>query len=82
VPLEAPPCAGAGVAPFTLGRYRVTGRLGSGSFGTVYKGHDDDLSREVAIKVFHPPHLPSWKNSANEERRGMSRSPVLHLIFI
>jgi eukaryotic-like serine/threonine-protein kinase len=58
VPFEAPLNADAGVAPFALGRYRVTGRLGSGSYGTVYKGYDDDLSREVAIKVFHPHHMP------------------------
>src|SRR5262245_60104243 len=58
VPLEAPLIPDAGAAPFTLGRYRVTGRLGSGSFGTVYKGHDDDVAREVAIKVFHLRHTP------------------------
>jgi hypothetical protein len=39
--------------PEHLGRYRVTGKLGSGSFGVVYKGHDDDLRRAVAIKVPH-----------------------------
>src|SRR5262245_17510273 len=57
-PFEAPPGADAGAAPVALGRYRVTGRLGSGSYGTVYKGHDDDLAREVAIKVFHPHYTP------------------------
>jgi hypothetical protein len=37
--------------PDRVGRYRITGRLGCGNFGVVYKGRDDDLRRDVAIKV-------------------------------
>src|SRR5688500_10568405 len=29
--------------PVRLGRYRITGRIGSGSFGVVYQGRDDEL---------------------------------------
>jgi serine/threonine-protein kinase len=39
--------------PERLGRYRITGMLGRGSFGMVYRGYDDQLRREVAIKVPH-----------------------------
>jgi formylglycine-generating enzyme required for sulfatase activity/serine/threonine protein kinase len=39
--------------PERLGRYRITARLGRGSFGVVYKGHDEELRRDVAIKVPH-----------------------------
>lgn len=37
--------------PTTLGRFKINGVLGSGGFGTVYLGFDDQLKRNVAIKV-------------------------------
>src|SRR5262245_37280650 len=36
--------------PAFLGRYRVTSTLGRGNFGVVYRGRDDLLHRDVAIK--------------------------------
>src|SRR5262249_33549662 len=34
-----------------LGRFRILGRLGAGAFGAVYRAHDPQLDREVALKV-------------------------------
>jgi serine/threonine protein kinase/formylglycine-generating enzyme required for sulfatase activity len=46
-------------APESFGRYRVLGKLGSGSFGIVYRGYDEELHREVTIKVANPERIAS-----------------------
>jgi serine/threonine-protein kinase len=38
-------------SPERIGRYRIIGELGHGAMGTVYRGRDDDLERDIAIKV-------------------------------
>jgi len=38
----------------TLGRYVVTGCVGTGGMGVVYSAHDPDLDRRVALKVLRP----------------------------
>ena len=34
-----------------IGKYRVTGRIGRGGMGMVYRGYDEVLEREVAVKT-------------------------------
>ena len=39
--------------PLCLGRYRIMAQLGAGGFALVYRGYDEELRRDVAIKVPH-----------------------------
>src|SRR5262245_57924716 len=45
------PLPSAAPLPASIGRDKVLCRLGGGAFGDVYKGHDPDLDRPVALKV-------------------------------
>jgi serine/threonine protein kinase len=47
--------------PARIGPYEVTQELGRGAFGVVYKGHDPQLKRDVAIKVLNRNALHSSK---------------------
>jgi serine/threonine protein kinase/formylglycine-generating enzyme required for sulfatase activity len=68
--------------PVSLGRYRITGKLGAGGFGVVYKGYDDDLQREVAIKVPHRERIATPKDADQylAEARNLASLDHAHIV--
>lgn len=67
--------------PIVLDRYRLIERLASGGSAEVWRAHDEQLDREVAVKRLHPHLLPdeaSRKRFAAEARAAAGLShPVI-----
>jgi serine/threonine protein kinase len=77
-----PPAAREGEPPIFFGRYRVTAKLGQGGFGIVYKGYDEELRRDVAIKVPHRHRIaqPDDVEAFLAEARILARLDHPHLV--
>jgi hypothetical protein len=54
VPSAAPVPIGKNLAGTRWGRFQLIDMIGQGGFGVVYRARDDQLDREVAIKLLHP----------------------------
>ena len=50
-PEEAAAALAAAKSPARIGRYVIRQRLGAGTFGEVFRGFDEQIRREVAVKV-------------------------------
>jgi hypothetical protein len=64
--------------PQRLGRFQVLEQVGVGSFGTVFKAHDPQLDRIVAIKVPRAGALPSGDDLQRFLREARSVAQLRH----
>lgn len=63
---------GATPVPVTIGPYRLDGQLGAGGMGVVYRAHDPELGRDIALKVMHPD-LGEAAERIRREARALAR---------
>jgi serine/threonine protein kinase len=60
-------------APVRIGRYRVRGRIGSGSFATVWLADDEILDAPVAVKVL----ADNWAHHLDIRERFLEEARIL-----
>ncbi len=58
-----------------LGRYRLLERLGAGGFGVVWRAHDQQLDREVAVKAIA---LPDGEERERATREALATARLAH----
>jgi eukaryotic-like serine/threonine-protein kinase len=61
-----------------LGAYEITGQLGAGGMGEVYRARDTRLERTVAIKVLHSQLTASAELRGRFEREAKVVSQLQH----
>ena len=74
----AAPAAAAGQLPERIGRFTVLGLLGRGAFGAVYRAHDPELHRTVAIKVPRSSFFGTKEEEERFLREARSAAGLLH----
>ena len=61
-----------------LGRYRIESRLGAGGMGEVWRARDDQLKREVAIKLLPPEFSADVERVRRFEQEAYTVSALNH----
>ena len=62
----------------SLGHYRIVDKIGEGGMGQVYRGRDEHLARDVAIKVFFPGTLVEDSARTRFRKEAQTLSQLSH----
>ena len=68
--------------PAQIGRYRILGELGRGNMGTVYRGRDEALERDVAVKVMRFQDDEDARSRFQKEGRAAARLQHPNIVTI
>lgn len=63
-------------------RYILTDIIGSGGFATVYKGYDERLERDIAVKLLHPEHVKNLQNLERFLREARTSAHLQHAAIV
>jgi len=72
---------GEGIPP-RIGRYRILGLLGRGGMGSVWRGRDDALGRDAAVKVVDGPFGGEAVRRFGEEARAAAALASPHIVQV
>jgi serine/threonine protein kinase len=61
----------------TLGHCRIIEKIGAGGMGEVYRGQDEHLEREVAIKILPPGTLSDEASRKRFHKEAIALSNVI-----
>lgn len=64
--------------PESIAHYRITGKLGQGGMGAVYRAADTKLNRDVAIKILPPSFAADPDRMARFEREAHVLASLNH----
>ena len=71
--------------PNQIGRYKILALLGQGAMGTVYRAHDPDLAREVALKLVAAPErqlTETWHSRFRREVQAAGQLKHPHIVTV
>lgn len=80
-----PPSAPGSPAPGDrIGRFLLIEQLGQGGMGVVYRAMEENLGREVALKVIAPlfAHDPDFRRRFTREARAQARLESSHVVAV
>ena len=64
--------------PKQLSHYRLLEKIGAGGMGVVYRAHDDQLDRDVAIKVLPAHTLPNERTRQRFRKEALALARLNH----
>ncbi|MCX6398343.1 MAG: serine/threonine-protein kinase [Propionibacteriales bacterium] len=67
-----------------IGRFRILEQLGQGGMGVVYRAMEENLGREVALKVIAPlfAHDPEFRERFTREARSQASLESAHVVAV